>query len=67
MQRAKRGEFEILDKNSPTMVQTSHLKTYVSFFSLFVIKKTECEKIILKKNMTIEANCMKRHCSLSKA
>lgn len=67
MQHAKRGEFEIVDKNSPTMVQTSHLKTYVSFFSLFVIKKTECEKIILKNNMTIEANCMKRHCSLSKA
>ena len=67
MQHAKRGEFEIVDKNSPTMVQTSHLKTYVSFFSLFVIKKTKCEKIILKNNMTIEANCMKRHCSLSKA
>lgn len=67
MQHAKRGEFEIVDKNPPTMVQTSHLKTYVSFFSLFVIKKTECEKIILKNNMTIEANCMKRHCSLSKA
>lgn len=67
MQHAKRGEFEIVNKNSPTMVQTSHLKTYVSFFSLFVIKKTKCEKIILKNNMTIEANCMKRHCSLSKA
>lgn len=67
MRHAKRGEFEIVDKNSPTMVQTSHLKTYVSFFSLFVIKKTKCEKIILKNNMTIEANCMKRHCSLSKA
>lgn len=67
MQHANRGEFEIVDKNSPTMVQTSHLKTYVSFFSLLVIKKTECEKIILKKNMTIEVNCMKRHCSLSKA
>lgn len=67
MQHAKRGKFEIVDKNSPTMVQTSHLKTYVSFFSLFVIKKTKCEKIILKNNMTIEANCMKRHCSLSKA
>lgn len=67
MQHAKRGKFEIVDKNSPTMVQTRHLKTYVSFFSLFVIKKTKCEKIILKNNMTIEANCMKRHCSLSKA
>ena len=49
MQHAKRGEFEIVDKNSPTMVQTSHLKTYVSFF--FIVrhkKKQNAKKLFLK-------------------